>query len=133
MRIAFFTALAVCLIGCHPPVRFDHQANRRYGPIADAAAALVEEKSPYTFSDPSVKAFLEKHPEVIGLILIVDRQNRIALIKDESSSEHIDERTDPITGSMKDPDGAERRFYEFRRKYRTNDSSGTLLVRIKRD
>jgi len=93
---------------------------------------MVEEKSPFSISDPSVKAFVEKNPEIIGLILVVNRQNRISLIKDASTSERIDERTDPITGSLKDPDGTERRFYEFRRKCRTKDSSGTLLVRIKR-
>ena len=132
MRAVIFTSLAVCLIGCSPHIQVDDAAIQRYGPIADAAAALVEEKSPFSVSDPSVKAFIEKNPGVMGLILVVDRQNRIALIKDESTSERIDERTDPITGSMKDPDGTERRFYEFRRKCRMKDSSATLLVRIKR-
>ena len=132
MRAAIFTFISVCVIGCNPHTQNDHAAIQRYTPIADAAAAMVEEKSPFSISDPSVKAFVEKNPEIIGLILVVDRQNRISLIKDTSTSELIDERTDPITGSLKDPDGTERRFYEFRRKCRTKDSSGTLLVRIKR-
>ena len=132
MRAGIFTFFVACVIGCNLHTQIDHAAIQRYAPIVDAAAALVEERSPFSISDPFVKAFVEKNPEVIGLILVVDRQNRISLIKDESTSERIDERTDPITGSLKDPDGTERRFYEFRRTYRTNDTSWTLLVRTKR-
>ena len=132
MRAAIFIFFAACVIGCNPHTQIDQAAIQRYTPIVDAAAALVEERSPFYISDPFVKAFVEKNPEIIGLILVVDRQNRISLIKDESTSERIDERTDPITGSLKYPDETERRFYEFRRTYGTNDTSGTLLVRIKR-
>lgn len=130
MRAAFFTLFSAYVIRCNPEKQTDHTVIKRYTQIADSAATMVEEKSPFSTSDPSVKAFVEKNPEIIGLILLVDRRDRISLIKDASTSERIDERTDPITGSLKDPDGTERRFYEFRRKCRTKDSSGTLLVRI---
>ena len=74
----------------------------------------------------------EQHPEVVDLLIVMDKKNRISLIPSGSHKEEIDERRRPITGTLHFKDRSPLEFIEFRRRCSYGEATVTVLVRVEK-
>ncbi len=103
-----------------------------YASTVEDTKTLIEQSEPFSLDDPELIKYKETHPEVIGLLIVADKKNRITLFKDESESEYLNEMKNPIEGELRFSNGKKKLFYELRLNCEYGGEPTEIRLRIDR-